>query len=250
MDPDRISWIVSNDAWLFNRDYLQPELAARSLPRLLRTFAQASDASDFFRRAEAGKWGMRLDESIWPTRFRCATVSPEELQEIRRIKDVIRMGRVQRIEPTELVLDKGRVPTHADVLHIDCTACGLTRRPPVPVFAGDRITLQPLVMCQQLMSSALTAVIELKQDDEETKNAECVPVPHPELPKDYFSAVFVSTQNLEKWAIPYGWWLLRSRLTILHHVSWLGVLRLVFGLLRWEKAAVQAIERFHRELDE
>ena len=56
-----------------------------------------------------------------------STQRPEgfrELEQLRRLTNVIRLGRVQHIGETEIVLDDGAVPTSADTAHIDCTADG------------------------------------------------------------------------------------------------------------------------------
>ena len=42
---------------------------------------------------------MRLDENILPTRFRFATVSPGELQRLRRVRNIVRRGRGGRPGP-------------------------------------------------------------------------------------------------------------------------------------------------------
>ena len=210
---------------------------------------ESSDAADFFGRCEAAGLGMRLDETIWPPSFRCATVCPSELAELRRVSDVVRLGRVQRIEPREIVLDQGSVPTGEDVLHVDCTADGLVRRPPCTVFDGEKITLQPLVMCQQVLSAAATAMIELKYEGDESKNALCTPVPHPAVPADYFTGILQTYANLWHWVRRFGWWLLRNRLSLLHHVSWLGVLRVMIAGARWEKRAMASFERLHDGFD-
>ena len=52
--------------------------------------------------------------------YRCATVSHPELEQLRRIDNVVRMGHVQRIEPTAIVLDGGSVPSSPSALYIDC----------------------------------------------------------------------------------------------------------------------------------
>jgi len=55
-----------------------------------------------FRRLEACGQLVRLDPSVEPTTFRCATVSQDELVRLRSIKDVIRLRRVTRRRHTAL----------------------------------------------------------------------------------------------------------------------------------------------------
>jgi len=93
---------------------------------------------------------LRLDSNTWPTKYRCATVNQEELARLRQIKNIIRMGRVERIESDTIVLTHGSLPTDSGKLHVDCTANGLSRRPALPVFAGNTITLQSLFMATNI----------------------------------------------------------------------------------------------------
>ena len=243
VEPDRVCWVVSNQAWLFNREHIFPDAVAGIVPQLLRALAEARDLEDFYLRLEEAGWLLRFDESLWPTRFRCATVTPGELAELRRVSDVVRLGRVQRIDPTEIVFDEGRLPTGPDVLHVDCTADGLVKRPPRAVFDGDHITLQPLAQCQQVFSSALTALIELRHRDDATRNAMATPVPHPEFPEEYITGGQLSVDNLLRWRWRYGWWLLRSRLSLARHLSFFTLLRLTFVGLRWERRALGNLPR-------
>ncbi len=235
---EKITWIICNDAWLLNRNLLMPGLVARDMPLQLRVTSEAASCDDHFTRHEAQGWFMRLDPAVEPSRFRCATVTTEELATLRTIENIVRMGKVIRVGRTEIVLDDGVLPTATDVLHVDCTADGLARQPGRPLFEDGTITLQSLFMCQPVVSAALTAVIELRYDDDATKNALCKPVPHPRVPADYFSAMGASFDNIERWLAPFGWWTFRSRLCLLHHVSFVDLVRLIIGALRWSKPAL------------
>jgi len=247
VDPERITWVIPNPTWMINRDFIFPEPACRLLSDVLRVLAEVQTGEEMLRRCEELGWFFRLDESLWPTRYRCATVTPGELDELRRVQHIVRMGRVSRIEASEIILAEGRLPTGKDTLHIDCAADGLVKRPGRTVFDGDRITLQPLIQCQQIFSAALTALIELRHSDDETKNSCSVPVPHPELPEDMLSGLLLGFSNQRRWFKPYLWWLMRSRLSIVRHMSLFGKLRVLLAFLRWEKRIVQNFERFREE---
>ena len=120
-----------------------------------------------------------------PSPFRCATVSQAELADLRRIRNVVRLGRVRRLEPTRMLLDQGEVACGADTLFVNCTADGLERRPTKPIFGDGRITLQTTRPCQQLFAAAMIGHVECAYSDEARKNALCVPVPHPDATDDY-----------------------------------------------------------------
>jgi hypothetical protein len=74
------------------------------------------------------------------------TVSKSELEALRRIEEVVRLGHVRRIEPDRIVLAEGTIPTSPHNLHVHCAARGLNPTPGVPMFAPGRITLQPIRM--------------------------------------------------------------------------------------------------------
>ena len=84
--------------------------------------ATASSTRELCERMEAaGRW-LRLDRDVWPTMFHAAIVSVGELDHLRRIPNVIRMGRLQRINPDRIVLDGGASLSDPGTLYIDCTA--------------------------------------------------------------------------------------------------------------------------------
>ena len=225
VEPDAISWIIPNDSWFLDRDHFTPGYIAGAGIAQLKCLANATTPKGLFESLEATGLVLRLDSNVWPTKYRCATVNQRELEQLRGIRNIVRMGRVSRIEPTEIVLQKGRIPTNSNTLHVDCTADGLAKRDAVPIFDGNRITLQSVFLCQQVFSAAILGFIETKFDDDETKNNLCEVVPHPELERDYVSALTVSIENAARWANHLGGWLRRSRLFLLRYESWWSLLR-------------------------
>jgi hypothetical protein len=131
--------------------------------------------------------------------YRCATVTGAELEQLRRIKDVVRMGHVKAIEPHAIILDGGEIATGATTLHIDCTADGAVRGPATAVFDGDRITLQSVRGCQQAFSAAFIAHVEATRDDDTVKNELCVPVPHPDSDLDWLRLAIADNRNQMRW---------------------------------------------------
>ena len=51
---------------------------------------------------------MRIDEKRFPTAFKCATVSKEELVSLKKIKNIIRSGRVESLEKDKIVFKDKR----------------------------------------------------------------------------------------------------------------------------------------------
>lgn len=226
-DPDQIRWIMPNDAWLIDRATFDPD-------RFLDLGSQseeivASDSLDDLMRAldDGGKL-LRLDPAVWPTKYRCATVNQSELVQLRRVKGIVRMGRVRRIEPTSISLDEGTIPVRPETLHVDCTADGLAKRPVRPIFEGRTLTLQSVFVCQQVFSASLLAYAEFRLETDEEKNALCRPIPHPESVADYLVTATRTSGNLEACVKAFPLWFLRSRLSIVNYFGLPLLLR--FGL--------------------
>jgi hypothetical protein len=165
LDPDRIRWIRPRDAWMVDRAGRQfgPDGIGATMTALAaetECAAEASNLEDLFDRLEAIGALMRIDGGVRPTMYRCATLSRAELAELRRVENVVRLCRVIRIEEGRILLEHGTLPTGPGHVHVDCTAPGLTDRPPRPVFAGGHITLQMVRSCQPSFSGAIIARIE------------------------------------------------------------------------------------------
>ena len=205
VDPDAISWIMPRDSWLLDRAHLQPRGAEtlgieHYFGRQVVEIAAAESLDDMFARLDASGMLLRLDPDVTPTMYRCATVTTLELEELRRIRDVVRLGRVKRIEERKIELEQGEIPTNPQTLHVDCSADGLETRPPTPVFAGEQITLQAVRVCQQVFSAALIGHVESAYDDEGTKNELCSPLPHPDTALDFVRTTLQNGAAQARWS--------------------------------------------------
>ncbi|MFJ9843313.1 NAD(P)-binding protein [Kitasatospora sp. NPDC101155] len=200
-DPSDITWIMPRDSWLLDRANLQPGNSDGETEAARReAVASAHTAQELFTGLEDSGLLLRLSPDIEPTAYRCATVARAELEQLRRIKDVVRHGRVKRIDENAIELDQATVPAQAGTLYIDCTADGLERRPTVPVFGQARITLQAVVPCQQVFSAALTAHIEASYADDDTRNALCAPSQHPDSALDWIQFFGDVQERIVRWA--------------------------------------------------
>jgi hypothetical protein len=124
------------------------------------------------------------------------------------------MGRVQAIEPTQLVLDQGTITASPDTLYVDCSAKAIVVPPAVPVFDGDCINLLFVRTCQPLFSAALIAYVESHVAELADKNALCQVVPSPQVPTDWLRMWLASLANGARWRQHAGLnaWLPRCRL--------------------------------------
>lgn len=204
VDPEHISWIMPRDSWYLDRARIQPgdffEVTARGFIDQFRHIAQSTSIDDLFDRLEGAGLLLRLDTSVKPTMYRCSTVTKAELEQLRRITKVVRMGRVQRIDADRIVLDGGTIPTTPATAHIDCTADGLERRPPKPVFQEGLLTLQTVRHCQQVFSAAFIGHVEAAySDDDDAKNHLCGVVPHPDSDTDWLRTSSGNASNTARW---------------------------------------------------
>ncbi|MHA7651676.1 NAD(P)/FAD-dependent oxidoreductase [Mycobacterium sp. ML4] len=220
--PHRLTWIKPRDSWLMDRATLQPgpsfiKRFRDNYGATLEAIEAAISIEDLFDRLEAAGTLLRLDPSVRPRMYRCATVSEPEFDQLRRIDDVVRMGHVQRIDPTAIVLDEGAITSSPSALYIDCTADGAPERPATPVFDGSRMTLQAVRGCQQVFSAALIAHVEFAYDGDVVKNELCEPIPHPDRDVDWLRLTRSDLRNFARWLDDPALtdWLSSARLNLL-----------------------------------
>ncbi len=203
VDPEAIQWITPRDSWFLDRRLIQPgefrEVTAKAFIDQFRHVAESDSMADVFSRLEADGLLLRLDPNVEPTMYRCSTITQGELEQLQRIRNVIRLGRVQRIDTNEIVLDEGILPTTANTFHVDCTADGLERRAARPVFEERLMTLQTVRHCQQVFSAAFIAHVEAAYDNDERKNLLCGVVPHPDSATDWVRTALGNSQNSANW---------------------------------------------------
>jgi len=217
VSPDRVQWVVSNDSWLWDRATIQPGVVLKTLTAQVKSIIDATDIDDVFLALERQGSICRVDTSVLPSKWRCATVNRRELAALREVENVVRLGRVERVGAGEIQLEAGTVDAVEDSLFIDCSANGLARFDPQPLFSEGHVTLQSVFMCQQTFSAALIAHLELSDVSDETRNQVCTAAPHPELKQDLPSCLLTSLQNMINTNRHMPLWLRRSRLNPTHH---------------------------------
>ncbi len=219
VSPDAIRWIVSRDAWLLNRRNVQPteefffdSIGAQAAQ--VEAIAGASSIEDMFDRLEAAGYFLRIDENERPSMFHGATISELELEALRRIENVVRLGHVKALEPDRIVLENGPLPTSLEHVHVDCSASAVKNVAIKPVFAGDVITPQTVRPYQPVFSAAFIAHVEAAYDDEDTKNRLCRAVPLPDDDTDFLRFTAASMINQQTWSKDpeLRAWLLANRL--------------------------------------
>ena len=208
VSPDAICWIMPRDSWFQDRANVQPgdEFFAQSYGAFalqMEAVAQAQSVADLFVKLEANGQMLRLDANVQPSMFHGAVVSQAELTELRQIKNIVRLGRVQRIEADRIVLARGVIATDPDRLYVDCSASAVERRPIVPVFAGNKITPQMVRTFQPTFSGALIAHVEVVYGNrlsEAEMNALCSVIPMPDQPFHWLTMLAVGMANQRRWS--------------------------------------------------
>lgn len=219
VDPNKITWIMPRDAWLLDRENTQPSEAffkstIGAQAAQFESIANSTSIDDMFDRLESSGYFLRIDESIRPKMFHGATISRMEVEALRSIKNIIRMGRVSHVKTHEIILDEGKLPTSPDYVHIDCSARAINNETVKPIFEDRLITPQMVRSYQPVFSAAMIAHVEAAYEDDAKKNQLCGVVPLPNHDTDFirFTAAFMMNQY--NWGQDAGLrdWLLNNRL--------------------------------------
>ena len=219
VEPDQIHWVRPRDAWLMRREPTQPasqffEATMGAQAAQMEAIATSESIEDMFDRVEAAGIFTRIDPSVRPTMFHGATISDPELDMLRKVKNVIRKGRIQRIEPDQIIMDEGTLPNDPDSLFVDCAACAVGNSEEAIIFEGDTIRLQTVRTVQPVFSAAFIAHIELTRDTIEEKNRICQVVPLPNHATDWIRMQSAFMMNQYNWSQEKDLrgWLLANRL--------------------------------------
>lgn len=251
VDPDTIRWIMPRDAWLIDRKNTQPTeeffsdtIGAQAAQ--MEAIAGSESIEDMFKRLEKAGVFLRIDENVWPKMFHGATISQMELDALRQIKNVVRMGRVKQILTDKIVLEQGEIPTNNNIVHVDCSASAISNLEMKPVFEGDVITPQTVRSYQPVFSAAFIAHVEVSYP-EEVKNKLCNVVPLPNSDMDWLRLTAAFMMNQHIWSQDEGLrkWLYENRLDgfakLVHSVSQDDTEKMqILGRLRGNSKAAMA----------
>jgi hypothetical protein len=202
--PGDIRWVRPREAWLVNRVFAQGgELVGtlfEGISLQVEAAARATSLVDLFERLEAAGQLLRIDECVTPTMYRGATVSSGELDQLRRIEQVVRLGHVRRIDRDAIVLDGGTIPTSPRQLHVHCAAAGLNPAPATEIFTRDRVTLQPARAGLIPFNAALVGFVEATRDNIVEQNRLCPPNRLPSVPLDWVRGTLVAMNADYAWS--------------------------------------------------
>lgn len=197
--PAAVRWIKPREGWWLNRRFYQPQTRLpdmyRGLAIQLEAMARASSLADLYARLEAERVMLRVDTTVAPTMCRGAIISEAELELLRQIEHVIRLGHVQAIGLDTITLDRGQVATSARTMHIHCATRGLPWRPLRPMFEPGRITVQPFMWGFACFQFATLGVAEALVEGDDEKNRLFPPIHYWDSNLDYVTAFLAGMAN-------------------------------------------------------
>ena len=199
-NPDSVRWIIPNDYWYFNRAKVQngPEFFEDVFSTTVKArthISKASNAAELAAGFEECNYWLRLDPNIFPAHFHAAVISETELSEIRKIKDIVRLGRVTNIEVDKLILKKGTVQVEKSTLYVDCTASAISQKAGVPIFQPGKVVIQICRFPLLTLSGAMIGFLESQDMTDEDKNHLLVPVPFCNTVEEYIVSMIYDFQN-------------------------------------------------------
>ncbi|MDC0602996.1 NAD(P)-binding protein [Aliiglaciecola sp.] len=242
---DNIRWIMPRDAWLLDRKNTQPTkeffgdtIGAQAAQ--MEEIANSCSIEDMFLKLEQCGYFLRLDESVLPKMFHGATMSKLEVEALRSIKQVVRLGRVSSVEETKIVLEQGEIPLMDNEIVVDCTASAITNLDICQVFNENVITLQTVRSYQPVFSASFIAHIELTYDDIKKKNNLCRVVPLPNHDYEWVELTYRNMMNQFFWSKEPGLkkWLQNNRLD--------GFMAMVAGVKFYEFENLKILNRMRK----
>jgi hypothetical protein len=175
VDPNAIVWVRPRDPWMLNRAVVQPEptvflgMAADTM----EASSAATSLDDLFLRLEEAGVVLRVDRTFTPTMARTPTLAMWELELLRTIENVVRLGHIRSVRPGTMRLDDGEVAIARDAAIVHCAADGLRVLPSVPIWGPGTMTLQPIRTGFPCFGAALAGYVEATRKHDDEKNRVC-----------------------------------------------------------------------------
>jgi len=221
--PERVNLVSPHDCWIINRESLND--TTNFGKTLLNVFCDDNlkTVSEHMFALEKNGVLLRLSKDVEPTRLKGAVVADDEVENLRSV-NVVRNGRIERIEKDKIVFANGETrPCSPSTLFVDCSALSIDFDKAKPIFEKKQINLQYTTLPPNPGLAASTiAALELKYTgDPELKN-EIFPVLNPpQTPFEFIPALrndIIARENIHK---ELGfWWQQARRNFIIHHLSW------------------------------
>ncbi len=202
VDPDTICWVRPREPWMLDRALIQPdpETFLTMSADVMQTAATAQSLDELFRSLEESGLMLRLDPSVTPTMAKTPTLGRWELDLLRQIDNVVRLGHIIEVGRGRVDLEEGSVVIAEDAIVVDCAADGLKRPPLTPIWGPEAITLQPVRAGFPCFGAAMIGYVEATRTDDEVKNDVCAPSPYPDGLVEWARMNVAGAQNSAKFA--------------------------------------------------
>ena len=111
VDPGAICWVRPRDPWMLNRALIQPdpEVFLGMVGDMMEAASAAASLDDLFLRLEDAGIMLRIDRSVTPTMARTPTLGVWELELLRTIENVVRLGHIRSVSRGRIDLEHGSV---------------------------------------------------------------------------------------------------------------------------------------------
>jgi hypothetical protein len=181
VDPDSLCWVRPRDPWMLNRALIQPspEVYLGMVATMMEAAASADSLDSLFLSLEDAGIMLRVDRTVTPTMAKAPTLGTWELELLRSVTNVVRLGHLVAVRPGRLELTGGVVGVAPDAVVVNCAADGLKNPPLVPIWQTSAITLQPVRAGFPCFGAALIGYVEGTRgaSTDEAKNAIAAPSP-------------------------------------------------------------------------
>jgi len=196
VDPDAVCWLRPRDPWMFNRAVVQPDpvIHLSTAADIMEAASKATSPDDLFLNMEAAGVMLRVDQQVIPSMAKTPTLAQWELDRLRTIENVVRLGHVRHVELSQVVCVNGKFAIDRDALVVHCAASGLRYPPLVPVWGPEAITLQ-CVATGPIFGAALAGYVEATREDDVEKNRLCLPHALPNTPADWPRTIVQGAQG-------------------------------------------------------
>jgi len=185
--PDRIVWVRPREPWMLNRAVVQPDPVVwlGLMADTMAAAAAAESLDDLFLRLEAAGVMLRIDRGVMPTMAKTPTLATWELDLLRSVENVVRLGQIKPGTRSEILFEGGVIPLAPGSLVVHCAASGLQYPPLVPIWSPDRIRLQTIRAGFPCFCAALAGYVEATRDDDRERNRLCPPNTLPDTPASW-----------------------------------------------------------------
>jgi hypothetical protein len=162
---------------MLNRALIQPDpvIYLGMVAEMMRLASSAASLPELFLQLEEAGIMLRIDRSVTPTMAKAPTLGTWELEMLRTVENVVRLGHIDSLTRGRLDLQHGSVSIADDALVVNCAADGLKMRPLLPIWQSESITLQPVRAGFPCFGAAIAGYVEATRDNDREKNRLCSP---------------------------------------------------------------------------